>query len=74
MFCPLPVQTLGAWLPEAVVELRRIGEAVSKRAPGDDRTVVRHFFQRLGILLQRGNAHLLLSREPSFPAPYLIGN
>ena len=74
VFCPLPVQTLGAWLPEAVAELRRIGEAVSKRAPGDDRTVVRHFFQRLGILLQRGNAHLLLSREPSFPAPYLIGN
>ena len=74
VFCPLPVQTLGSWHPEAAAELRRIGESLAKRSPGDDKTVVRHFFQRLGIILQRGNAHLLLSRQPSYPAPVLIGN
>ena len=73
-FFPLPVQTLGSWHPEAAVELRRIGDALAKRSPGDDKTVIRHFFQRLGIVLQRGNAHLLLSRQPSYPPTALIGN
>ena len=74
VFSPLPVQTLGSWHPEAAVELRRIGDALARRSPGDDKTAVNHFFQRLGIVLQRGNAHLLLSRQPSYPPSGLIGN
>ena len=74
IFCPLPVQTLGSWHPDAFLELKHIGEALTKRSPADDKTVIRHFFQRLAVLLQRGNAHLLLSRQPSYPAPQFIGN
>ena len=74
VFYPLPVQTLGGWHPKAAAELKRIGDALTKRAPGDDKTVIRHFFQRLAVVLQRGNAHLLLSRQPSFPNSRLIGN
>ena len=74
IFCPLPVQTLGSWHPDAVVELKRIGDALTKHSPADDKTVVRHFFQRMAVLLQRGNAHLILSRQPSFPALHHIGN
>ena len=74
VFFPLPVQTLGGWHPEAAAELKRIGDSLTKRAPGDDKTVIRHFFQRLAVFLQRGNAHLLLSRQPSFPNSRLIGN
>ena len=71
IFCPLPVQTLGGWHPEALVELRRIGDAISKMSI-DNTSAVSHFFQRLAVRLQRGNAHLILSREPSYPLPHLI--
>ena len=70
IFCPLPVQTLGSWHPESAAELKRIGDAIAKRSPIDNKTAVRHFFQRLAVLLQRGNAHLILSRQPSYPASH----
>ena len=72
VFRPLPVQTLGSWHPEAVVELKRIGDAVAKRSSNDNDMAVRHFFQRLAVLLQRGNSHLILSREPSYPPTHFI--
>ena len=37
VFYPLPVQTLGGWHPEAAAELKRIGDALTKRAPGTTR-------------------------------------
>ena len=67
VFCPLPVQTFGSWHPDAFSELKRLGIALAKRSPGDERIVINHFFQRLAVVLQRGNAHLLLSRQPSYP-------
>ena len=67
VFIPLPVQTLGSWHLEAAFELRRIGLALAKRSSGDEKVVVTHFFQRLAVFLQRGNAHLILSRQPTFP-------
>ena len=72
IFYPLPVQTLGSWHPESAAELKRIGDAIAKRSPIDNKTAVRHFFQRLAVLLQRGNSHLILSRQPSYPAPHYI--
>ena len=72
VFCLLPVQTLGSWHPEASAELKRIGDAIAKRSPNDNNSAVRHFFQRLAILLQRGNAHLILSRQPTYPASHYI--
>ena len=67
VFWPLPVQTFGSWHPDAFSELKRLGIALAKRSPGDERIVINHFFQRLAVVLQRGNAHLLLSRQPSYP-------
>ena len=58
----------GDWHPESAAELKRIGDAIAKRSPIDNKTAVKHFFQRLAVLLQRGNAHLILSRQPSYPA------
>ena len=72
VFCPLPVQTLGSWHPEAAAELKRVGDSLAKRSVNDGKTAVTHFFQRLAVLLQRGNAHLILSREPSYPASHLF--
>ena len=71
IFCPLSVQTLGSWHSDAFSELKRLGIALAKRSPGDERVVINHFFQRLAIVLQRGSAHLLLSRQPSYPQRHL---
>ena len=71
VFCPLAVQTLGSWHPDAFAELKRLGLALAKRSPGDERVIMNHFFQRLAVVLQRGNAHLLLSRQPSYPQQHL---
>jgi hypothetical protein len=64
---PLPVETLGAWHKEAVPHIRRIGQALAKQTGKNESEVVKHLFQRLGLLLQRGNAALILSRQPFFP-------
>ena len=74
VFIPLPVQTLGSWHLEAAFELRRIGLALAKRSSGDEKVVVTHFFQRLAVFLQRGNAHLILSRQPTFPERHVDGD
>ena len=58
---------LGSWHLEAAFELSRIGLALAERSSGDEKVVVTHFFQRLAVFLQRGNAHLILSRQPTFP-------
>ena len=44
----------------------------SKYKEEDD--AIRHLFQRLGVLLVKGNAALLLNRIPSFPLPELDGD
>ena len=71
---PVPVQTLGSWHLEAAFKLHRIGLALAKRSSGDEKVVVTHFFQRLAVFLQRGNAHLILSRQPTFPERHVDGD
>jgi hypothetical protein len=36
--------------------------------------VTRHLWQRLAILLQKGNASLLINRMPSLPVPDISGH
>ena len=68
IFKPLPVETLGGWGVGAVKELGRIGAALASRIGREELEVKRHLFQRLGVLLMKGNAQLLLNRIPNFPA------
>ena len=42
--------------------------AVQSAGKDDDETVW-HLFQRLGVLLAKGNSALLINRVPSFPLP-----
>jgi hypothetical protein len=52
---------------QAAEQLRKRTRATGQelREGGDE--CVRHLFQRLGVLLVKGNAALLLNRIPSFP-------
>ena len=45
--CPLAVPTLGSWNLDAFAELKRLGIALAKRMPGDERIIINHFFQHL---------------------------
>jgi hypothetical protein len=73
IFVPLPVETLGGWEAEAASHLRDIGRHVAGRLDLDRSTTIRHFFQRLGLILQRANAGLIVDREPLPPPAHVTG-
>ena len=69
-FIPLPVETLGGWHKKAVEQLRKLARCTGK----EEEEAIRHLFQRLGVMLVKGNAALLLNRIPSFPLPEVDGD
>ena len=75
-FIPLPmdVETFGGWHPKAVEELRRLARAQARSTGRDEDSAIRHLFQRLGVLLVKGNSALLLNRIPNFSPPYVDGD
>lgn len=67
-FFPLSVEALGGWDQEALSHICEIGEMIQQRSgPGHQQCAKRHLLQRLSVELQRGNANLLLRRNPSLP-------
>ena len=62
-FKPLVVETFGGWDADAVKLLKKIGRHSARRRGQNDAIEIKHFFQRLSIALQRGNASLLLDRD-----------
>ena len=73
-FIPLPVETLGGWHAVAVNEIKKLGRALARHTGGEEDEAVRHLFQRLGVLLAKGNTALFLNRVPVFPEPEVDGN
>ena len=74
VFFPLAVETLGGWHEVSADQLKRIGRALARSTGQDEDECLRHFFQRLGVMLVRGNASLLLNRLPVFPSPEVDGD
>jgi hypothetical protein len=68
-FIPLTVETLGAWHKKTAEQLRKLARAKARSTGREEEECIRHLFQRLGVLLVKGNAALLLNRIPSFPLP-----
>ena len=82
VFVPLVVETLGGWEEQGEKQIKRIGAALARQAgqeevkklasaqarqTGEDQSeVTRHIYQRLSVILARGNAALLLNRFPTF--------
>ena len=62
-FQPLVVETFGGWDKDAVNMLKDIARLEARRWGKDPAMEIKHFFQRLSITLQRGNAALLLDRD-----------
>ena len=73
-FLPLCVEVLGGWgQGEGEGIIRQLGSCLARVGGHDEGQTIRHLFQRLGILLMRGNSQLILSRSPSHPHPSLSG-
>ena len=58
------VETLGGWHPEAVLVLTKLAKHLAAQTGRTSEETISHFYQRLGILLARGNSALILSRKP----------
>ena len=71
----MPISRLiGGWHPDAALQITRIGRELARSPSGaDHKTVIKHFFQRLGLAIQKGNAALILSRSTDIPCADLIG-
>ena len=74
MFLPLPIESLGGMHPTTVLELKKIARAQARAKGQEDEEAIRHLFQRMSILLMKGNSALLASREPDFDCPTIDGN
>ena len=56
------METLGGWHPTAIKVLTKLGRQLARHTGRQDSEVLQHLFQRLSVLLMRGNAALILSR------------
>ena len=72
-FLPLPVETLGGWHEQAEKQIKRLGVALARQTGQDEAEKTRHLFQRLAVLLVKGNAALFHNRIPSHPGPEIDG-
>ena len=71
VFLPLPVETLGGWHDQTVSLVKRLGLPWPGRQ--EESEAIRHFSQRMAILLAKGNASLLLNRVPNFAPQEIDG-
>ena len=62
-FQPLVVETFGGWDPVAADILKKMATQEARRWGKTPAIEIKHFFQRLSIALQRGNAALLIARD-----------
>ena len=67
-FFPLVVETFGGWDADAVKLLKEIAHQDARRWGKDPSIEIKHFFQRLSVSLQRGNAAPLIDRDRELPS------
>ena len=63
-FLPMAVESLGGWHEVAVNQVKKLASALALQEGRQEGEVVAHAFQRLAIILQKGNAKILLNRIP----------
>ena len=68
------VETLGGWEEQAERQIKRLGAALARHTGQEEAEKTRHLFQRLAVLLAKGNAALFLNRLPSHPSALIDGS
>ena len=64
IFLPLAFDTFGAVHPQGADFLKKLGKTIARATAQDESECVNHLFQRLSMLLVKGNVNLLLNRRP----------
>ena len=64
VFIPMVEETLGGWQESAVLQIKMLGAALARHTGEEESEKIRHIYQRLDILLAKGNAALFLNRLP----------
>ena len=62
---PIAVESLGAWHPQAVKEVKKLAGAKARHTGEEESVEVARLFQKLSVALMRGNAALFNNRVPS---------
>ena len=75
VFVPVCQESLGGYHERSASVLKRIALAQSRAKGTDETETIKHFFQKLSIILQKGNCSLLISRVPrsNYAPPSLDG-
>ena len=63
-FIPLAMESLGGWHELAVGEIRKLAAALARQTGQEEKEAKSHLFQKLSILLVRGNGALFVNRIP----------
>ena len=58
------VESFGGWDKDALLFLKELARQDARRWGKDSALKIKYFFQRLSVALQRGNAALLVDRDP----------
>ena len=74
VFIPMAVETFGGWEESAVTQLKKLGAALARHTGEEESEKIRHLYERLAILLVKGNAALFLNRLPTHPSPLIDGS
>ena len=72
-FLAMAVDTFGSWHSVALMNLKKLGRQLARAVDREEAEVVRHFRQRLGVLLVKDNMAMLLARVPNISPPYVDG-
>ena len=64
VFTPLAVETLGGWHQVGEAELRKLGAALARQTGQEDSMATSHLFQKLSVLLVKGNSAMINNRQP----------
>ena len=64
-FCPFILDTFGAFHERAVIETKKLGQALAQATGQSDSETIKHLFQRLSVLLIRGNATFIIAHVPT---------
>ena len=60
------VEALGGWHQESAMIITKLARQLSSQTGGIFEEISRHLFQRLSIILVRGNSNLIITRMPTF--------
>ena len=73
VFTPLALETLGGWHKVAEAELRKLGSALARQTGQEEGVATGHLFQKLSVLLIKGNSAMISNRHPGLEPSQIDG-